>query len=384
MSSYMPAEWHPHAGTWLIWPHNSFIWRDNCAPVHACFIDLITAIASFEPVNLGVREQDLDTVRGVLLGEDGDPLENLHIHVLNSDDCWARDTGCTFVFTDTGSGSGSNRDGSHQLVGINWGFNNWGSKGLAVGVTIEADKVVAPIMATLSGAECLDIQDFILEGGSIHVDGEGTLLTTEECLLNTNRNPTMTRTSIERMLGEHLGVCKVLWLPRGLAYDEDTDGHIDNIACFVRPGVVLLSWCDDETELQYEISREAEAYLSSVTDAKGRSLEIIRIPVPCGMSYTQQEVDGLAPVQAQLPDSLTSTTTRLRDVGERIQGSYVNFVMTNGGIVMAKFDCPQDEAALKVMQKAFPERRVVQVSGKCILEGGGNLHCVTQQIPLPP
>lgn len=215
------------------------------------------------------------------------------------------------------------------------------------------------------------VADFILEGGSIHVDGDGTCLTTEECLLNSNRNPHLTKAQLETHLFEYLNVSKVIWLPRGLTADEDTNGHIDNFCCFVKPGKVLLAWTDDPTDEQYEISRTALAILEAETDASGRSLEVVKIPIPKKMYYTQDILDTYGEA---------SSTSRI--VGQRLAGSYVNFLIVNGGIVFPTFDCEEDAVATQILQECFPDRIVVGVPGKEILLGGGNIHCITQQHPL--
>lgn len=209
---------------------------------------------------------------------------------------------------------------------------------------------------------------FVLEGGSIHVDGEGTCITTEQCLCHGNRNPHMSKDEIEKQLKIYLGVSKVIWLPKGLYGDEMISGHVDNICCFAGPSTVLLSWIDDTSDPQYAHSAAAFDILSSTTDAKGRKLDIIKIHVP-GPLYTTEE-EGL-----QFAD--------LVDKGqERLAGSYVNFYIANGGIIAPAFGDRWDEEARKVLEKAFPNHEVVMVEGgREIVLGGGNIHCATQQQP---
>jgi len=210
----------------------------------------------------------------------------------------------------------------------------------------------------------------VLEGGSIHVDGEGTLLTTEECLLNPNRNPNLTKEEIEQVLREYLDVEKILWLGRGVYLDE-TSGHVDNLCCFVRPGAVALTWTDDTSDSQYETSLDAYERLRSATDARSRTLEVHRIHQPNPITITAEESRGVDVVEGTLP----------RRPGDRMAGSYINFYVANGGVVAPTFDDPHDDAALQTLQRLFPERRVVGVPAREILLGGGNIHCITQQQP---
>jgi len=216
----------------------------------------------------------------------------------------------------------------------------------------------------------------VLEGGSIHVDGEGTCITTEECLLNTNRNPNMTKIEIENELKDFLGVTKVIWIPRGLYGDEDTNGHVDNLCCFIKPGVILLSWTDDEKDPQYERSVEALSVLTQSVDAKGRHLEVVKIHVPGPLYMTQEEADGV----------LSTGHAVAREPGTRLAASYVNFYVANGGVVAPAFgDDRWDKEAYAVLQKAFPDHEVVMVEGaREIVLGGGNVHCITQQQPVRP
>jgi len=256
-----------------------------------------------------------------------------------------------------------------MLVGIDWGFNGWGD---LFGI-YEQDKLVARKICEAERLPCITA-DFILEGGSIHVDGEGTLLTTEECLLHPNRNPNLTKSEIEDRLKRLLGVSKVIWLPRGLFGDTDTNGHIDNFACFAKPGVVLLAWTDDESDPQFEISQEALQILNQERDAQGRQLQVIKLPCPPVLSRTQEEWESLA-----------EEGREHRHVGERLAASYVNFYIANGGIIMPAFGVPEaDERAKAVLQETFPDREVVAVQTREVVLGGGNIHCITQQHPLLP
>lgn len=200
-----------------------------------------------------------------------------------------------------------------------------------------------------------------------------TCLTTEECLLHKNRNPSLGKSEIESVLKRQLGVEKVIWLPLGLHADHDTNGHVDNFACFARPGVVLLAWCDDAADPQHAISRRALELLKKETDARGRPLEVVKLPCPPVLTRTQAEYDGLAPLGKEN-----------RAAGERLAASYVNFYVANGGVVAPAFGgaaAAADAEAGRILRAAFPGREVVQVPTREIVLGGGNIHCITQQQP---
>jgi agmatine deiminase len=216
----------------------------------------------------------------------------------------------------------------------------------------------------------------ILEGGSIHVDGEGTCLVTEECLLNKNRNPHMSKEQIEEELKKYLGVQSFIWLPRGLYGDEDTNGHIDNMCCFARPGVVLLSWTDDETDPQYERSVEALSVLSNSIDARGRKIQVIKLYIPEPLYMTEEESSGITQDGEAIP----------RLAGTRLAASYVNFYIANGGIIAPQFGDPiRDKEAIRVLSDTFPHHSVVGIeNAREIVLAGGNIHCITQQQPAEP
>jgi len=214
----------------------------------------------------------------------------------------------------------------------------------------------------------------ILEGGSVHVDGEGTLLTTEECLLHESRNPDLTREQIEGNLRTYLGVTKIIWLRKGVFGDLDTKGHVDNICCFLQPGVVALHWIEDEADPQHEISKDAFQILSNSSDAKGRKLRVVKINGPREhMIRTREDIEGLT--------ELTGDTFGRKE-GDILPGSYINFYIASRGIIVPQFgDEKHDHDAIEVLKKEFPGRRVIGIASREILLGGGNIHCQTQQQP---
>ena len=210
----------------------------------------------------------------------------------------------------------------------------------------------------------------MLEGGSIHVDGQGTVLSTEECLLNPNRNPELSREEIEQALFDYLGAEKMIWLGRGV-YNDETDGHVDNLACFAAPGVVLLAYCDDESDPQHAISRDAQQRLEAARDARGRPIQVVRLPSPGPVTIAAEEAGGVDAVEGSLP----------RRAGDRLAASYANFYIATTRIVYPLLDERYDEQAGEVLQGCFPEREIVGVPAREILLGGGNIHCITQQVP---
>ncbi|XP_022736346.1 agmatine deiminase-like isoform X3 [Durio zibethinus] len=334
---HMPAEWEPHSQCWMGWPERPDNWRGNAVHGQHVFAKVATAISMFEPVTVCASVAQFVVIKAQ-----------------------------------------SNSDNPEQKVaGIDWNFNSWGGVDDGCYEDWSLDLHVA---RKILGIERLPRfpHTMILEGGSIHVDGEaflsGTCLTTEECLLNENRNPNMTKEHIEDELKAYLGVKKVIWLPRGLYGDDDTNGHIDNMCCFAKPGVVLLSWTDDETDPQYERSMEAFSILSNATDASGQKLQIIKLHVPGPLFMTDEEADGVAQDGEAKP----------RLPGTRLAASYVNFYIANGGIITPQFgDKKWDDEAVCVLSQAFPDHEVVGIEGaREIVLGGGNIHCITQQQPV--
>ncbi len=350
---YMPAEFAPHAGTWLLWPQRPDNWRMGAKPAQKAFVDVASAIAQFEPVTVGANHDQFSNARQKL---------PTHIRVveMSNNDAWMRDCGPTFVI-----------DGKRQVRGIDWMFNAWGGLYNGLYFPWDLDEGVAPRVFEIERVDYYKAP-IVLEGGSIHVDGEGTCLTTAECLLSPGRNPQLDRSEIEARLKEYLNVEKVLWIPRGVYHDETT-GHVDNIACFLRPGVLALTWTDDRTDPQYAISAEAYDCLMSQTDARGRHLEVHKIHQPDPILISVDEAEGVDLVAGSLP----------RQAGDRMAASYVNYYTCNGGAVVPLFGDSHDEPALTALQQLMPERKVVGVPAREILLGGGNIHCITQQQPKP-
>lgn len=333
-----PAEWERHSACWLAWPCHGHLWQENLAPAQAEFAALCLAIAA----DGGERLE-------LLVGNDADEAEaaralapvraQVRFHRVPVGDIWLRDTAPIFV-----------QDAAGALQAARFRFNGWGGKYLLPG-----DDQVGDRVAALSGLPRQD-HGWILEGGSVEVDGEGTVLTTRQCLLNPNRNPGMGQAELEAALREGLGAEKVLWLEEGLRNDH-TDGHIDTLARFVAPGVVVCMEARDSADPNAATLARLAADLEGMTDARGRRLEVVRIPSP-----------GL------LED----------ESGEPMPASFVNFYIGNRSVVVPTYGTPFDTAAVAALAPLFPGRRVVGRSARAILSGGGAFHCITQQQPEVP
>lgn len=350
----MPAEWEPHAGTWMLWPQRPDNWRLGAKPAQRAWAQVAAAIARFEPVTVGVNGDQFANARALLPAE-------VRVVELSSDDAWARDCGATFV-----------TDGRGGVRAVDWRFNAWG--GLFDGLYFpwDRDDRVAQKMAEVEGVERYRAP-FVLEGGAIHTDGEGTMLTTAECLLSPGRNPDMSKEQIEQGLADYTGIEKVVWLERGLDPDETT-GHVDVVACFVRPGVVAMAWTDDESDWRHEVLAEDFEILAREKDARGRSFEIHKIPLPAPMHATEDEVWSIDSVEGAIP----------RRAGDELPCSYINYYACNGAVIVPGFDDPNDAVAAGKLQALYPDREIVMLPvGREIELGGGNIHCITQQRPAP-
>ena len=331
----MPPEWAEHERTLISWPvQASMCYPQHYGQVCGAYEEIIRAIASFEPVTVLVNPDELDEVRRRFAG-----AERIECLAVAHSDAWLRDNGPTFV-----------KNAAGEVAGINWKFNAWGGKY----APWDLDDEVAPKVLAHFGKRRFDAP-LVMEGGSFHVDGEGTLITTEECLLNPNRNPHLSREEIETHLRNFLGVDKVVWLRRGLSGDE-TDGHVDNVACFAAPGKIIMQVCEDPDDENYVITRENLDILQRETDARGRPFEVVPIPQPPRRDFENK----------------------------RLTMSYLNFYFVNGGIILPVFGgdaAESDRRAEETLRRCFPDRRIRTVDGMGIIREGGNVHCTTQQMP---
>jgi agmatine deiminase len=329
---FMPAEWHPHTATWMAWPGLEDAYIDApMGPEEAmkqareCYSEVAQTIARFETVNMLANKESIEEAKAHC-GPDVNTIE------AEIDDGWFRDSGPTFVINDKG-----------EAAGVNWVFNAYGNK-----YPHEKDAKVARFVLDHLGLQCFDCE-LVQEGGGIHVDGEGTVLVTEHCQLNKNRNPDLTKAEVEIYLNDYIGATKVIWLNGDIPYDE-TDGHIDGLACFIRPGAVMATTTRDKNHPDYDVLKANLETLKNSTDAKGRKLEVIEIDQPV----------------------------------EYINSCAMNFYFANNAVIIPAYGFPEyDKYVLDLFKMTFTEREVIQLNTGVVLFGGGNIHCITQQQPAP-
>jgi len=328
----------PHRATWLAWPHNRETWPTQLETVRELWVRMMQALAEGEQVVLLVNDEQTREDVIARLKEVGAAMDNISILKMATVDVWMRDYGPTFL---TRGGSGD------PLAFNDWIFNGWGRKYRAY----EEDDRVARDMATVLQVPVFN-HSVVLEGGSIEVNGAGTCLTTEQCLLNRNRNPDMSRGEIEQFLKDALGVSHLIWLGEGIIGD-DTDGHIDDIARFINPMTVVCVLETNSKDENYAPLRENYERLQGARDQNGHRLSVVTLPCPGPVNYE----------------------------GSRLPASYANFYIANEGVLAPVFDDPNDYKALGILQELFPERRVVGLPCKALVAGLGAIHCVTQQEP---
>ena len=377
---FMPAEFAPQDRVWIGWPHRTDTWAHGAKPAQKQYAAIARAISEFTPVYMCANQVDYANCKAVFEND-----ENVTVVEMTTDDAWFRDTGATYVI----NGKGDKR-ANH------WHFNGYG--GLIDGLYFpwDKDEQIALKMAELSGCRRYRPDDMILEGGSITVDGEGTLVVTDQCLLSPGRTCSAVleeeedpeslwpkyrkkfepwseelRGYMTEHLKDYLGVEKVIWVKEGID-PEETNGHIDDVACFIRPGEVACIWTDDPQNPFYQPARDAYDTLSQATDAKGRKLKVHKL------CLTQQPclLQGAATI-----DAVEGTIPR--EDGEVAIASYMNFLIVNGGVILPQYGDANDALAVQQVQAMFPERRVVGVQTREVAFGGGNIHCITQQQPAP-
>lgn len=325
-----PAEFERHERTWMIWPHRKDLYDARLVPMQIEYLKIVEAISQFEPVTVVAHPDHAETARK-RLGNLADVV------AMPVDDFWTRDCGPSFL-----------TDGTGKLAGVDWKFNAWGGKHAPWD---EDDRLASRILQR-EGAE-IRKSWLTTEGGSFALDGEGTLIITETSVLNPNRNPGVNKTLAESELKAMLGVEKVVWLP-GDPMDKETDGHIDGMCAYVRPGVVLFETNLDPADPHARILKENLASLRSQTDAKGRAFEVI-------------------PLEEAVEAEVTSNV---------FCRSYINFYLANGGVIVPGYGIAGDAKALATIQAAYPDRKVVMVQVNAIAAGGGAIHCITQEQPV--
>ncbi|SCZ78968.1 agmatine deiminase [Pseudobutyrivibrio xylanivorans] len=351
---YMPAEYAKHRGCVMIWPVRPGSWPYGGLQAKAVFSQIAIAIAESEEVWMLADEAHIHEVE-----ETFEKWPNIHPLRIETNDAWARDVGPTCVVN------------GNEVRGIDWEFNAWGGEFDGLYAHWEKDDAAAAQICEALGMDCYNAHPFVLEGGSIHADGEGTVIVTEACLLSKGRNPQMSKDQIENQLKEYLGAEKVIWLPSGI-YNDETNEHVDNVCAFTGPATVVLAWTDDENDPQYEMSKACLEVLEKETDAKGRSFTVHKLPIPKNpVCITEEELQGYEFEEGE----------DVREAGERLAASYVNFYISNGGIILPQFNDENDKVAVEILGKLFPERKIYPVYARAIIVGGGNIHCITQQIP---
>lgn len=337
---FMPAEWHPHQATWLTWPKDPVTWPDRVPLVEEIFLTMIRELGSRERVELLVDDAETENEVRERLRTTGSAKLDIRFHRIRTVDSWVRDYGPNFVIRRGAAGV--------ELAYNHWAFNAWGNKY----AELKKDAAIPEILAPVLGVPRFT-PGIVLEGGSIDVNGEGICLTTEQCLLNPNRNPGLSRIEIEQQLKEYLGVRHVVWLGEGIVGD-DTDGHIDDIARFVRPHTIVCPTEEDPQDPNYALLRDNLERLQKARTYDGMPFEVITLPMP----GTVESGDG------------------------RLPASYANFYVANGVVLVPTFGHRNDDAALETLARLFPGRKIVGINCEPLVWGLGTIHCVTQQQPL--
>ena len=338
---HMPAEWRRHTATWLSWPKDPLTWPERVPQVEEIFLLMMKALAPHELVNVLVIDAGTEAAVRDRCNFSG--AENIHFHQIPTVDSWIRDYGPNFLV-------------GHGLAFNDWIFNAWGNKY----EELKQDNTIPARLESLLGVPRFE-PGIVMEGGAIDVNGAGVVMTTEQCLLNPNRNPHRNRSEIEWYLQSYLGVEKVLWLGEGIVGD-DTDGHIDDIARFVSPTTIVCAVEDDPEDANYELLQDNLERLRRATDVKGRSFEIVTLPMPGVVS--------------------ASNDTSERKL-ERLPASYANFYIANQVVLVPVFGHANDARAVEIIQRLFPDRQAIGINCEPLVWGMGTIHCVTQQQPYP-
>jgi agmatine deiminase len=332
----MPAEWEKHEAIWLAWPHDPTTFPNRVERVEAVYVQIIKEIHEGEQVNLFVTNNFIKKKAMTIFEEANIDVSKINFYVFDYADVWFRDYGPIFV-----------KNKKHELAMIHWDFNSWGKKY----ETLLKDKNVPDFIIQEMSLKCFK-PGIVLEGGSIDVNGKGTLITTEQCLLNKNRNPDLSKEQIEKCLSDYLGVNHFIWLKRGI-FGDDTDGHIDDIARFVNPTTIVCAYQEDKNDVDYEVLKENYELLSESVDQSGKKLKIVKLPMPKVVS----------------------------DENERLPASYTNFYIGNQKVLVPVFDYKNDVKALSILQNLFPSRKVVGIRCVDLVYGFGTIHCISQQQP---
>ena len=332
----MPAEWEHHDAIWISWPHDPVTFPDCIEKVENAYVQIIKEIQESEKVNLFVKNQKMKEKVIHILQKVNVDFSKITFHMFNYADVWFRDYGPTFIINNK----------QQKLAMVNWIFNCWGEKY----DDLLKDKDIPQIINDKLQIPCFKPQ-IVMEGGSIDVNGKGTLLTTEQCLLNPNRNPNMTKENIEKHLKEHLGITHFIWLKNGICGD-DTDGHIDDLARFVNPTTIVCAYEDDPDNQNFATLKDNYEILKNTKDQDGNQINVIKMPMPNNVNNEYA-----------------------------VPASYTNFYIGNTKVLMPTFNHKNDQTALTILQKLFPDRKVIGIDCTDLVKGYGTIHCISQQQP---
>ena len=352
----MPFEGEEHKATVILLPFRSDTWRNKGKPARENFKEVILAIAKHEKVIVGIHPLIYDEVI-----EDYRWLNNVEPIKIRYNDSWARDNMSLYV------------SDSHRIRGVDFRFNAWGGDYDGLYKNYQDDDRLSSVFDKKYKISDYRYPTFVFEGGAIAVDGRGTAIVTEACLLSPGRNPTLRKEEIEEVLKEGLGLEKIIWIPHGI-YQDETDEHVDNMVAFVKPGVLTLAWRDDPSDPQYEYCQQAYQVLANARDAKGKPFKIVNIPLPNPpLTLNKDEAKGIA--------SNLVTEAKPRQEGDRLSASYVNFYQGKKFVILPAFGVKEDKMAYDIFSQLFPKKKIHQINTREILLGGGNIHCITMQIP---
>lgn len=348
---WLAPEWHRHSQSYMMWPERTDNWRDGAKPAQKVFAEVAKKISKYEPLTMLVSRDQYRHARHVL-------PNRVRVVEMSYNDSWMRDVGPAYMLNNQG-----------QIRGVNWQFNAWG--GLVDGLYFpwDQDNLVANKLCDLDGFDYYDV-DFVLEGSAYQTDGKGTLIATAESVLSEGRNGQIKREVVEEILKKYLNVTKIIWINHGYFMDE-TNGDVDNMVTFIRPGEVALTWTDDKRDSMYDISRDALQVLKKATDATGNKLTIHKIVMPHELQATKEESEGVDPINGLLP----------RYAGDRLMATYINCYLTNGAVILPVFGDENDNLAIRCYQTLFPDRKIEPVYARELLLGGGDIHSIVLGVP---
>lgn len=335
----MPAEWEPHSATWLTWPHNPETWPgQDMQTIENDFLTIVRHLAIHEPTHLLVTDEEMEESVKSTLQNEGVKMDNIFFHDIPTNDSWIRDYGPNFIVQD--------QSGIRRAAANVWDFDSWGKK-----YKWELDDLAGTVIAEESGLHHFN-PEIVLEGGAIDVNGLGTCMTTESCIMNPNRNNKLSREDMRKILEDYLGISKIIWVT-GVIEGDDTDGHIDNLARFVGPRKIVCVVEEDENDANYLSLKNNYDRLKKTTDQDDNPFEIIPLPMPGYVGSRE----------------------------ERLPASYANFYIANRSVLVPVYDHPNDKRALAILEPLFPNREIIPVPSKALIWGLGGVHCLTQQQP---